>query len=123
MGVAVLLKLVPDTTAKITVSGNRVEQASISKWTTSPYDEYALECAIQLKEAGYGEIVAITCGKTGSSKVLRIIIISIIIIVMIIIMLIINRSNIHLIHGCIITSVNNSIYVIYYDGGAIEIIT
>ena len=70
MGVAVLLKLVPDTTAKITVSGNRVEQTSISKWTTSPYDEYALECAIQLKEAGYGEIVAITCGKTVSSKVL-----------------------------------------------------
>ena len=70
MGVAVLLKLVPDTTAKITVPGNRVEQASISKWTTSPYDEYALECAIQLKEAGYGEIVAITCGEAGSSKVL-----------------------------------------------------
>ncbi|MBJ29004.1 MAG: hypothetical protein CMB61_02965 [Euryarchaeota archaeon] len=70
MGVAVLLKLVPDTTAKITVSGDRVDEASIGKWATSPYDEYALECAIQLRESGYGEIVAITCGKAESSKVL-----------------------------------------------------
>ena len=54
MGIAVLLKQVPDTTAKISVSDGRVDESAVSKWSISPYDEYALECAILLKEAGYG---------------------------------------------------------------------
>ena len=52
MGVAVLLKQVPDTTAKISVSGSRVDESAITKWSISPYDEYALESAIALKESG-----------------------------------------------------------------------
>ena len=40
------------------------------------------------------------------------IIISIIIIIIIINMLVINISNIKLIHGCIITGVNNNIYIV-----------
>ena len=48
MKIAVLLKQVPDTTAKIAVSGDRVDHASVAKWSTSPYDEYALEYALQL---------------------------------------------------------------------------
>ena len=52
MGIAVLLKQVPDTTAKISVSSGMVDEKSVSKWSISPYDEYALECAIQLKESG-----------------------------------------------------------------------
>lgn len=70
MGIAVLLKQVPDTTAKISVSDGRVDEGAVSKWSISPYDEYALECAIQLKEAGYGDVVAITCGPQRSSKAL-----------------------------------------------------
>ena len=62
MKIAVLLKQVPDTTAKIAVSGDRVDQVSVAKWSTSPYDEYALEYALQFKEAGAGDLVAITCG-------------------------------------------------------------
>ena len=62
MGVAVLLKQVPDTTAKISISGGKVDESSIAKWAISPYDEYALESAIQLKESGFGDVVAITCG-------------------------------------------------------------
>ena len=70
MGVAVLLKQVPDTTAKISISGGRVDEASITKWSISPYDEYALENAIKLKESGFGDVVAITCGPSRSAKCL-----------------------------------------------------
>ena len=50
MGVAVLLKQVPDTTAKISISGGMVDETSITKWSISPYDEYALENAMHVKE-------------------------------------------------------------------------
>ena len=70
MGVAVLLKQVPDTTAKISVSGSRVDESAITKWSISPYDEYALESAIALKESGSEEVVAITCGPQRASKCL-----------------------------------------------------
>ncbi len=70
MSVAVLLKQVPDTTSKIGVTGGRVDESAISKWTISPYDEYALESAIGLKESGFGEVVAITCGPDRASKCL-----------------------------------------------------
>ena len=70
MGIAVLIKQVPDTTSKVDVSGGLVDESSVSKWSISPYDEYALECAMQLKESGYSEVVAITCGPERSSKAL-----------------------------------------------------
>ena len=56
MGIAVLLKQVPDTTAKINISGGRVDESSITKWSISPYDEYALENAMKLKESGAGDV-------------------------------------------------------------------
>lgn len=70
MTIAVLLKQVPDTTARITVSGGRVDEAAVGKWSMSPYDEYALEYALQLKESGGGDLVAITCGPARASKIL-----------------------------------------------------
>jgi len=70
MGVAVLLKQVPDTTSKISISSGRVDESSVTKWSISPYDEYALENAIKLKEGGYGDVVAITCGPPRASKCL-----------------------------------------------------
>jgi len=70
MAIAVLLKQVPDTTSKIGVTGGRVDESAISKWSISPYDEYALENAIKLKESGFGEVVAITCGPDRASKCL-----------------------------------------------------
>ena len=70
MTIAVLVKHVPDTTSKISVSNGRVDEASVSKWTISPYDEYALEAALQLKDSGVGSLVAITCGPPRSAKCL-----------------------------------------------------
>lgn len=71
MTIAVLLKQVPDTTAKISVSGNRVDEGAVAKWSMSPYDEYALESALQLKESGVGDLVAITAGPARCEKLLR----------------------------------------------------
>ena len=42
MTIAVLLKQVPDTTAKISVNGGRVDENAVSKWSFSPYDELSL---------------------------------------------------------------------------------
>jgi electron transfer flavoprotein beta subunit len=70
MNIVVLLKQVPDTTAKISVSGGRVDEGAVSKWSMSPYDEYALESALQLKEKMGGDLIAITCGPERCSKML-----------------------------------------------------
>jgi electron transfer flavoprotein beta subunit len=64
--IAVLLKQVPDTNAKIVVSGGRVDEGAVNKWSMSPYDEYALEAAL----AQGGSITAITCGPARAKKML-----------------------------------------------------
>ena len=70
MPIGVLLKQVPDTTAKIGVSGGRVDESAVSKWSMSPYDEYALESALRVKESSGGAVVAITCGPARAAKML-----------------------------------------------------
>ena len=70
MNIAVLLKQVPDTTAKITVSNGKVDENSVSKWSMSPYDEYALESGLKMKEATGGNLIAITCGPERTKKML-----------------------------------------------------
>ena len=72
MNIAVLLKQVPDTTAKITISDAKVDENSVSKWSMSPYDEYALESGLQLKEATGGNLIAITCGPERAKKMLTV---------------------------------------------------
>jgi electron transfer flavoprotein beta subunit len=68
--IAVLLKQVPDTNAKILVSGNRVDETAVSKWSMSPYDEFALEAALQSKESTGGSVTVITCGPARAAKML-----------------------------------------------------
>ena len=70
MNIVVLLKQVPDTTAKISVVSERINEESVSKWSMSPYDEYALESALQLKESTNGSLIAITCGPDRCAKML-----------------------------------------------------
>ncbi|MBT4059850.1 MAG: hypothetical protein HOE69_06050 [Euryarchaeota archaeon] len=69
--IAVLLKQVPDTNAKIVVVGGRVDESAVTSWVTSPYDEYALEAALQHTEAAGGSITAITLGPARADKVLK----------------------------------------------------
>ena len=68
MKVAVLIKQVPDTTAKVGITSGSVDEGAISKWSISPYDEYALESALSLQSGSGATVVAITLGPERSSK-------------------------------------------------------
>jgi len=68
--IIVLVKQVPDTNAKILVSGESVDLSAV-KMVMSPYDEFALETALQHKEAAGGEVTALTVGGAGAEKILK----------------------------------------------------
>ncbi len=73
MKVAVCIKRVPDTTARIRVAadGRTIDPAGI-EWILSPYDEIALERALQLREKGLAEkCVAVCLGPKEASKEVR----------------------------------------------------
>lgn len=72
MKILVALKQVPDTETKIKVAadGRSLDPADV-KWITGPYDEYALEEAIRLKEAKGAEVVALSVGGDSTKEVLR----------------------------------------------------
>ncbi|MBT5614174.1 MAG: electron transfer flavoprotein subunit beta/FixA family protein [Euryarchaeota archaeon] len=70
MNIIVLLKQVPDTTAKISISSGCMDESTITKWSMSPYDEFALESALQLRQNCNGNLIAITCGPDRCSKML-----------------------------------------------------
>lgn len=73
MKVAVLMKRVPDTASilKIGADNKSVDMAGI-KYVMSPYDEHAIEEAIQLREAGKAaEVIVVTMGPEGSQETIR----------------------------------------------------
>jgi len=68
--IAVCLKRVPDTTTKIVVGGDgtSIDETGV-KFVPNPYDEYALEAALSLKEkAGAGETVVVTLGGDAAQE-------------------------------------------------------
>ena len=68
--IVVLVKRVPDTNARIVISGDRVDLSAV-KWVISPYDEFAIETALQHKEAAGGSVTALTLGPAEADKVLK----------------------------------------------------
>jgi electron transfer flavoprotein beta subunit len=68
--IVVLVKRVPDTNARIVVNGDRVDLSAV-KWVISPYDEFAIETALQHKEADGGSVTALTLGPAGADKILK----------------------------------------------------
>jgi electron transfer flavoprotein beta subunit len=71
--IAVCLKRVPDTTAKISIAadGKSIDESGI-KFVPNPYDEFALEEALKLKEAaGAGETTVFALGSDASAETLR----------------------------------------------------
>lgn len=68
--IVVLVKRVPDTNAKITVSGGKLDLAAV-KFVISPFDEFAIEAALRHKEANGGTITALTLGDVDCDKVLK----------------------------------------------------
>lgn len=72
MKILVTLKQVPDTETKIKVApdGRSLDPADV-KWITSPYDEYALEEAIRIKERQGAEVIALSVGGDAVREVLK----------------------------------------------------
>jgi len=71
--IAVCLKRVPDTVAKITIGADRksIDESGL-KFVPNPYDEFAIEEAIALKEkAGSGETVVYGIGTDAAQETLR----------------------------------------------------
>jgi electron transfer flavoprotein beta subunit len=72
MKIAVCLKRVPDTETRITIApgGQSIVETGV-KFILNPYDEFAVEAALLLKQAQGGEVVAITLGGDSSQETLR----------------------------------------------------
>ncbi len=72
MKLYVCVKHVPDTEARIEpVGGSKINEGDI-KWMLSPYDEYAVEEAIQLKEKGGDtEVIAVSMGSEKAIETVR----------------------------------------------------
>ncbi|MBI4589794.1 MAG: electron transfer flavoprotein subunit beta/FixA family protein, partial [Candidatus Rokubacteria bacterium] len=73
MKILVPIKQVPDTATQVKVGADPkgIETAGIT-WIVSPYDEYALEEALRIKEKrGQGEVVVVTLGPDRAKEALR----------------------------------------------------
>ncbi len=73
MKIAVCVKRVPDTESRIKIAadGKSIDGAGV-KFVLNPYDEYAVEEALQLKEkAGSGEVVIVALGSEASQETIR----------------------------------------------------
>jgi len=67
----VCISNVPDTESRIKIAdGRKVDEAGL-KFIVSPYDEYALEEAIRLKEAKGGDVTVVTFGPERAQQCLR----------------------------------------------------
>lgn len=72
MNSIVCITQVPDTEAKIKIAagGKTIDEAGI-KFIVSPYDEFALEEAIKIKEAKGGDVTVLTFGPDRAAQALR----------------------------------------------------
>jgi electron transfer flavoprotein beta subunit len=70
--IAVCVKAVPDTDAKIVIAGDKqnIDYAGV-RIVTSPYDEFAIEEALRLKEKLGGETTVFSVGGKEATDVLR----------------------------------------------------
>jgi electron transfer flavoprotein beta subunit len=73
MKILVMVKQVPDTATqvKVTGDGRGIETQGVT-WIVSPYDEFAVEEALKIKEKrGQGEVVAVSLGPDRVKEALR----------------------------------------------------
>ncbi|MBE0592239.1 MAG: electron transfer flavoprotein subunit beta/FixA family protein [Gemmatimonadales bacterium] len=73
MKLAVCVKRVPDSEARIRIGadGKSIDETGV-KFVLNPYDEYAVEEALKLKEAsGSGEVVVISVGPDAAQETIR----------------------------------------------------
>jgi len=70
MNIFVIMKRTFDTEEKIVINNGKISEDG-AEFIINPYDEYALEEAIQLKDKHGGEVTVITIGNEDSEKELR----------------------------------------------------
>ena len=72
MKLAVCINHVPDTAAKITLAqdGKNIDKTGVT-FVLNPYDEYAIEECLRLKEKNTGEVIAISLGGDSHKETLR----------------------------------------------------
>ncbi|MDU4695517.1 MAG: electron transfer flavoprotein subunit beta/FixA family protein [Paenibacillus sp.] len=70
MHVVVLLKQTFDTEEKIVINEGKVEEDGV-KFVINPYDEYAVEEALRLKEAHGGTVTVVSAGPERAAEALR----------------------------------------------------
>ena len=67
MQIYVCVKHVPDTAANIKLVGDKGFDDAGCKFIANPYDEYAIEQAVQLVEKNGGEVIIVTVGKAAAA--------------------------------------------------------
>jgi len=71
MKIFVCVKHVPDSAAKITITGNNTVDESVT-FLMNPYDEHAIEEAARLKkQLGQAEIIAVSVGKADAANTIQ----------------------------------------------------
>ncbi|MFL6560399.1 MAG: electron transfer flavoprotein subunit beta/FixA family protein [Bacillus sp. (in: firmicutes)] len=70
MNIYVLMKRTFDTEEKISITGGKINEDG-AEFIINPYDEYAIEEAIQVRDANGGEVTVISVGNEETEKQLR----------------------------------------------------
>jgi electron transfer flavoprotein beta subunit len=68
--IVVCVKQTFDTEERIILKDGRISDSGV-KWVMNPYDEYAMEEAIRIKERFGGKVTVVTVGDMGTEQVLR----------------------------------------------------
>jgi electron transfer flavoprotein beta subunit len=73
MKLVVCVEQVPDTETRVRIAanGSAISEPDVQSWIVSPYDEFAIEEALRIKEAKGGEVVLVTLGPERAQAVLR----------------------------------------------------
>lgn len=72
MKIAVCVSQVPDTTTKVKIGsdGKSIDPAGVT-YIINPYDEFAVEAALQLKEKHGGETIVLSVGKDSNKEAIK----------------------------------------------------
>jgi len=72
MKIIVCIKQVPDTATRVRIGpdGKSIVESDVT-WIPSPYDEFAIEEALKIREAKGGEVVVLTVGPDRAQSALR----------------------------------------------------
>jgi electron transfer flavoprotein beta subunit len=73
MKIAVCIKRVPDTETRIAIAASRTAIVETGvKFILNPYDEFAVEAALQLKQAHGGDVMVVSLGPDAIQETLRV---------------------------------------------------